>query len=356
MIVLLGAALAAGWTALALAGGATVGSLFISPLAAAAGAGAASIGLTVMGRRDRDALLTVPLVLVLLPMSAALAAGGHTALPLVGCAFLCLLTVGRAWRTAALSLVAGEIGVGLALAGLAVARGDLHAGVLTVETAPAAGLLAASAAAFIAAAGLAPAAQEALRCLVVPGVVIGWMVAARVDGVAVVGAALALVALIAARRSPTALAFAAVAVAAVGPARPAAALLAAGAVLAFAVGPSVGWPAALPGAIAAPVALAATTASVESIAAGVAVIAAAVALAGAVRGTVALAPRLLPAAVLMVWLTLAPTTWTWAGEARLGDYEQGVSRAVAAGLLVSVVAWMTGQLRPPAPEWRSSDW
>jgi hypothetical protein len=264
--------------------------------------------------------------------------------------------VGRAWRSAALSLVAGEVGVGFAVAGLAVARGDLHAGVLTVETASAAALLAASAAAFIAAAGLAPAAQAALGCLVVPGVVIGWMVATRVDGVAVVGALLALGALVAARRSPTALAFAAVAVAAVGPARPAAALLAAGAVLATAVGPSVGWPAGLPGAIAATLALAATTASVDSIAAGVAVIVAAVGLAGAVRGSVELAPRLLPAAVLIVWLTLAPTTWAWAGDARLDDYEEGASRAVAAGLLVSVAAWMTGQLRPPAPEWRRGDW
>ncbi|MDQ1373281.1 MAG: hypothetical protein QOJ09_619 [Actinomycetota bacterium] len=356
MIGGLGALLTAGWTIVALAGGATVGTMHVDPLAAAVGAGATALGATLTPRSGPHELLVPPLVLLALPLAAALAIGGHSALPILGCAVACLLTVGKGWRAAGLSLLAGGAGVGLLAAGLAVGRGDLHAGVLTVETSTAAALLAGGAAGLIVASGLAPRGERALRFLVLPGLVVGWVVAPRVDGVALAAAALATAAVVVARGRPTALAFAAVAVAAVGPARPAAALLAAATVLMTAAGPALSWPAVLPGAVAAALALAAGSASVETVAAGAAVAVAALGLAGAIRGRITLEPRLLPAVALIAWLTLVPATWTWAGRARVEHYQQGATRALAAALLVTVLAWMTGQLRPPAPEWRRDGW
>jgi hypothetical protein len=108
--------------------------------------------------------------------------------------------------------------------------------------------------------------------------------------------------------------------------------------------------------LAAALLLAAGPGRAEQVAAGISVGVSVIALVRLVRGPALLAPRLVPAAALALWLSLAPVTWAWAGTARLDDYQQGAGRALAAALLVTVAAWMTGQLRPPAPEWRNDDW
>jgi hypothetical protein len=357
VIAIFGAVLTAGWLAAALVGGVTVGTIDLSPLAAAAACGATALATTVPVGRGRGFLLP-PVLLVALPTASALAVDGHTALPLLGCALACLLAAAPRWRAAGWSLAAGEVGAGLVAAGLALGRNDLHAGVLRTEGDIAAVLLASGAAALVLAAGLAPDGEDALRVLVIPGLVVGWVVSPLVEGVPVAAAALALGAaiLIATRRGPTPLAFAAIGLAAIGPARPAAALLGAAVVLLTALGPVVAWPTALPGTVAAALALAAGPGRVEQVAAGIAVGLAVLALARTVRGRAALAPRLVPAVALGMWLAVAPATWTWAGPTRLGDYQEGASRALAAALLATVVAWMTGQLRPPAPEWQRDGW
>ena len=355
MIAVIGALATAGWLAVALSGGATAGTIELSALGAAVACGVTAM-VTSLGR-GRDVFF-VPVLLVGLPASAALAVDGHTALPLLGCAGACLLSAVPRWRRAGWSLAAGEVGAGLVAAGLALGRNDLHAGVLQPEGDLAALLLAGGAAAFVLAAGLAGEDDDGLRFLVVPGLVVGWAVAPLVDGAPAAAAVLTLVAavLVQTRRSPAPLAFAAMALAAVGPARPAAALLGAAVVLVTAIGPVLAWPTVLPGAVAAALALAAGPGRVDQVAAGVAVGVAVVALARTVRGPAVLAPRLVPAAVLALWLAVVPATWTWAGPARLADYQEGASRALAAALLASVVAWMTGQLRPPAPEWQRDGW
>ena len=355
MIAAIGALAAAGWLVVALGGGATAGTLELSALGAAVACGATALVTTLGTGRG---VLLAPVLLVGLPASAALAVDGHTALPLLGCIGASLLSAVPRWRRAGWSLAAGEVGAGLVAAGLALGRNDLHAGVLRPEGDLAAVLLAGGAAALVFAAGLAGEHEDGLRFLVVPGLVIGWSVAPLVDGVPAAAAALTLVAavLVTTRRSPAPLALAALALAAVGQARPAAALLGAAAVLVMALGPVLAWPTVLPGSVAAALALAAGPGRVEQVAAGVAVGLAVVALARTVRGPAVLAPRLVPAAALALWLAVAPATWSWVGQGRLSDYQEGASRAVAAALLVTVVAWMTGQLRPPAPEWQRDGW
>jgi hypothetical protein len=355
--VAVGAVLTAGWLSVALTGGLTAGTIDLSALAAAVACGATAL-VTASPVQRRGGIVLPPALLVGLPLSAALAVDGHSALPLLGCALVSLLSALPRWRAAGWSLAAGEVGVGLVAAGLVLGRNDLHPGILRVEGDLAAALLAAAAAALVLAAGLAPDGEDGLRLLVLPGLVIGWIVAPLVDGVPVVAAGLTLVAavLLATRRGPAPLAFAAIALAAVGPARPAAALLAAAVVLLTALGPVVAWPAVLPGAVAAALALAAGPGRVDQVAAGIAVGLAVLALARTVRGPAVLAPRLVPAAAIGLWLAVAPATWSWVGPARLGDYQQGASRALAAALLATVVAWMTGQLRPPAPEWQRDGW
>ena len=354
MIAAFGALLSSAWLGVALAGGATAGSVRISPLAAAVGCGTTALA---TATRRGDPFL-VPVLVVLAPAAAALAVGGHSALPLVGSALVCLLSALRRWRRAGASLTAGGVGLGLLTAALVLGRNDLHPGVLRAEGDVAAALLAGAAATLVLAAGLAPDDDDGLRSLVVPGLVVGWVVAPLVTGAAVAAAVLTLLTAVLAptRRGPTPLAFAALALAAVGPARPAAALLGAAVVLVAALGPVLAWPTVIPGSVAAALLLAAGPGRVEQVAVGIAVGIAVAALVRTLRGRAVLAPRLVPAAVLALWLSLAPATWAWAGAARLGDYQEGAGRALAAALLVTVIAWMTGQLRPPAPEWRNDDW
>lgn len=350
--------LAACWLGVALAGGTDLGSVHLSPLAGAVGCGATALVAALRPGTLRSDLVLSPVLLVALPVGAALAIGGHTALPLLGCVLVSLLAAFPRWRTAGWSLAAGEVGVGLMAAALALARNDLHAGVLTVESDGAEALLGAAALALAVAAALAPDDEDVLRFLVLPAVVIGWVAAPTVDGMVVAAAVLALVtaALVVTRHTPGPLAFATIALAAIGPARPGAALLGAAVVLITASGPVLAWPTALPGAVAAALALAAGPGRVDDVVAGGAVVVALAALALSVRGPVVLRPRLLPAAALALWLAVVPATWAWAGATHLTDYQQGAARAVAAGLLVTVAAWMTGQLRPPAPEWQNDGW
>jgi hypothetical protein len=352
------AVLAAGWTGAALAGGVDLGTLHLSPLAAAVGCGATALAVALRPGTVRGDLVLAPALLVGLPCGAALAVDGHTALPLLGCVVVSLVAAAPRWRTTGWSLTAGVVGAGLVATALALARNDLHAGVLTVEGDVAEALLGAAALALAVAAAVAPDDEDVLRVLVLPAVVIGWVVAPGVDGMVVAAAVLALVmaALVVTRRSPGPLAFATIALAAIGPARPGAALLGAAVILITAVGPVLAWPTALPGAVAAALAMAAGPGRVDDVVAGAAVIVALAAVAVSVRGPAVLRPRALPAAALALWLAVAPATWTWAGATGLTDYQQGAARAVAAGLLVSVAAWMTGQLRPPAPEWHNDGW
>ena len=356
MITGFGAALAAGWLLVAVSGGAVVGTIRISPLAGAVACGATALALTVRPRPGAAGLLEAPVLVVGLPLAAALGVGNHTALPLVAVVVLCLMSASTRWRHVRWAVVVGWAGATAVTGGLVLSLGDLRAGVLAVEGTGAAALLAVGAAGLVAAAGLAPEREEVLRTLVLPGLAIAWVVGPLVDGVALAAAALAAASLVAARHRPVACAFASAALAAVPAARPAAALLGAGAVLVVALGPSLAWPAVLPGAVAAALGLAAGPAGVDTVAAGVAVILAVAGLATVVGSRVVLGPRALPAVVLAGWLAVAPATWTWGGQARVEHYQQGASRALAAALLVTVVAWMTGQLRPPAPEWRSDGW
>lgn len=355
MITAIGAALAAGWLTLAVTGGATVGTVDLSPIATAVGCGATALALTVRSRPGTAGLLATPLLLVVFPIAAALAIGGHTALVLVALVVACLAWTTPRWRAVGWSLLVGWAGAAAVVAGLVVALGDLRAGVLAVEGTGAAALLVAGAGALLAAAAAAPDGEELLQVLVVPGLVVAWVAVPLVDGAGPAAAVLAAASLVVARHRPAACSFAAVALAAVGPARPAAALLGAAAVLIVALGPSLAWPAVVPGGVAAALGLAAGPAGVETVAAGVAVALAAAGLATVVDRRIVLRPRAVPAMVLGAWLALAPTTWTWAGTARLDDYQQGVTRAVAAGLLALVTAWMTGQLRLPSPEWQGGD-
>jgi hypothetical protein len=364
VITVAGTLLAGGWLVVALAGGATVGTVHLSPLAAAVGCGTTALACTVRPRPGLAEVLVVPVLVVGFPLAAALAVGGHTALPLLGSVLACLLAGAPRWRTTGWSLVAAEVGVGLLAAGLASGRGDLHPGVLMVEAQRGADLLAGGAAALLLAVALAPDDEDTLRVVIGPALVVGWVIAPHADAVAAGAAVLTiLIAVLGAaplaRRAPAALAAAAIGLAAVGPARPAAALLAAAAVVIAAVGPSLAWPAAVPAAVAAALALSAGAATLEPVAAGVAVVVAVIWLAVAVGGGAprpVLGPSAIPATAVAVWLGLAPASWTFAGPTRLGPYQQGVLRAVAVALLVLVVAWMTGQLRPPTPEWRSDGW
>jgi hypothetical protein len=354
VIAAFGALLTTAWLAAVLSGGVTAGSLRLSPFAAAVGCGAAALA-TASRRGD---VFVVPVLLVLLPVAAALAVGGHTAFVLVGCVLVCLLPAVRRWRRAGWSLAAGGAGTALVTAALVLGRNDLHPGVLQAESDLAAALLAGGAAALVLASGLAPDDDDGLRALVVPGLVVGWVVAPLVTGATVAAAVLTLLTAVLAptRHRPTPLAFAALALAVVGPARPAAALLGAAVILVAALGPVLAASTVIPGAVAAALLLAAGPGQVEQVAAGIAVAIAVIAVVRTVRGPVVLAARLVPAIALALWLSLAPATWAWAGAARLGDYQEGAARAVAAALLVTIVAWMTGQLRPPAPEWRNGDW
>jgi hypothetical protein len=359
VIPVVGGLLTAAWAVLALAGGATLGSIHVSPLAAAVGSGATAL-LAASPPGDGDAeFFVVPSLLIGVPLAAALAAGGHTVLPLLGAVAVVVASIAPRWREAGVALpaaVAGLVGIG---AGVALSRGDLHPGNLAVEETVAAACFLAAAAALVAAAVLAPDGLPRLRLLVLPAVVIGWATSARPDGAVVVAAALAVASVAPAlmrRRPVAAVAFASMAAAGLGPTRPAGALLAAAAVLLAAVGSPVGVVGVLPGAVAAAVALATTPLTVNAAAVGVAVVAACLAAAVSARGPVVLAPGRLPATALVAWLVVAPATWAWVGSVGLGPYQDGASRAMAAGLLAVVAAWTLGQVRPRPPEWRTDGW
>jgi hypothetical protein len=300
-----------------------------------------------------------PALLIGLPITAALAAGGHTAVPLVLAVAVVTGSATGRWRDAGLALPAAAAGLVALGCGLGLSRGDLRPGNLAVEEPAAATALLVGAAALIAAATLAPPTVVRLRLLVLPATVVGWSVAPTPKGAVLAAAGLALVSVglaKAGRRSLGAIAFASAAAAGFGPTRPAAALLAAAAVLLAAVDPPAGVIAALPGVAAGALALAAGPLTLASAAVAAALTAASAAAVLSARGRVVLTPGRLPAATLIAWLAVAPASWAWAGPTALGPYQDGSSRAVAAGLLVLVAVWTLGQARPPAPEWRPGGW
>jgi hypothetical protein len=359
VISIVGALLTAAWAVLALAGGATVGSIHLSPLAAAAGCGATALVAAMPFGDDGADFLLVPAMLVGLPVAAALAAGGHTALPLVLAVAVIIGSSAPEWRKAGAAgpaAVVGLIGMGV---GLALSRGDLRPGDLAVEETLASTAFLVAAAGLIAAATLAPSTLTRVRLLLLPAVIIGCVTTPTPDGAVVLAAALAVAAVapaLARARPAGAVAFASMAAAGLGPTRPAAALLAAAAVLLDAAGPPSGVIGVLPGVVAPAVALATTPLTVTAGAVGVALAAACAAAAVSARGPVVLAPGRLPAAGLLAWLVVAPASWAWAGSRALGPYQDGSSRAVAAGLLVLVGAWTLGQTRPRGPEWHTGGW
>ena len=353
MIPLYATAITAGWVGLALAGGVdaggvtTGGGLTIGPLAAAAAAGAAAAAASLAGRRGP---VTAVSALLVLPVAVALAAAGHSAVPLVvAAAGLVAAEVARAPRRSIATLgpiVLATVGVGSLVAALVLSLGDLNPGELGVESETAAWLLAGGVGALLLAAALAPPGPSLLGLLVPPAVVVAWVVAPRLDGLALGAAAATALAAAVSRRPAPVLALAAVAVAALGPARPAAALLAAAAVLAVGVDHPAAALAGLPGAAAFAALAAAGTVTAEVGAAALAVGLAALATARWARAPVVLDAVRVPAAALLVWLVLAPGTWRWTGRAPLATYELGAARATAAGLLAVVAAWALGQVRP----------
>ncbi|HVF75944.1 MAG TPA: hypothetical protein VM938_12940 [Acidimicrobiales bacterium] len=193
-------------------------------------------------------------------------------------------------------------------------------------------------------AGGFPVAPRLARPLLVVGVALAVPAA---TGATVAAAAAAGAVLVAMWSGAFALPLALVAVAAAPVAPVGALLLAAAAALAAADDDQGGAVAvlALPGAIAAAAAIAAGPVSAERVAATVALAAVAyLATTHAPARTLALPTA--PAAALAAWLVVAPATWTWAGDTRLGHYDRGV--AIAAAVVVG--AEVVRRIRPgPVP-------
>ena len=195
-----------------------------------------------------------------------------------------------------------------------------------------------------------PTAPRLARVLVVPGVALA-VAAGSGTAVVVAAGAAAIAAALWSGAFALPLGLLAVAVAPVPGARPAAYLLAAAAVLAAADDDQGGAVAvlALPGAVAAALAIAAGPVSASRAAATVAM----AAVAGlatthppADRPTFAVGP----AAVLAAWLLVAPGTWSWVGEARLGHYDRGAALALAAVAIAAVAHRVWPRPVPSNPE------
>jgi hypothetical protein len=350
-------AITAAWVGGVVAGGVEAGSLHISALAAAAGAGTAALAMAVKGRTQPGVAAAA---VVALPAAVALALAGHTAIPLAAASVALaggavLLEPGR--RPAVVPIAAAVAGAGLLVAALVVTWGDLHPGELGVESVAhlntvAAWLLAGASAGFLLAAATTPERTGLLLLLVPGGLTTAWLVAARIDHFAWAALAATVVGAAVARRPAPVIGLAALAVASVGPARPAAALLAAAAILATGIPHPLALVAALPGvaafvgfAVQAPVT---TDVATAAVALGVV----ALTTARATWRPTPLDGFRLPSVALLAWLVVAPGSWAWAGDAPLRAYERGAAVAAATGLLVVVAAWAFGQVRPRV-EWNS---
>jgi hypothetical protein len=106
---------------------------------------------------------------------------------------------------------------------------------------------------------------------------------------------------------------------------------------------------ALPGAVAAAAAIAAGPISAARVA-----VALALAAVAYLATTTAPSHRppltVVPAAALAAWLAVAPATWAWAGDTRLGHYDRGVAVALVAVLAVEIVHRVRPRPVPSDPE------
>ncbi|HZI39585.1 MAG TPA: hypothetical protein VFF24_14860 [Acidimicrobiia bacterium] len=211
------------------------------------------------------------------------------------------------------------------------------------ETLPAAMTLVTGAVLF-AAAALLPTVRPWCRVLVVPALAFGVPAAAALSpvGMAVLGGAAAVAAAWFVTGAVVPLAALAVAATAVPDGLPAALLLAAAAVLA-APFPGAGSSAAalgLPGAAALAAAVAGGPVSIPRVLMTLAVAATAVLLVMRPRPAEggSLSWWFAPAAIVGLWLVVAPGTWGWVGDAGLGHWDFGAVLALtAAGIAVVAV-------------------
>ena len=368
--VALGAAVVSAWAALAAVGGADLtlggGSTTISAGGAAAAAAAALLAGATAPRKGW-ALAAVLVGVLLLPPAVAVAASGGEARPLISLLPIVValgVVAGGRTRTARLRAV-GVAGLGTTLVGAAVLAGSDSGALAPGGTTFAATTVIGGTLLVIAGAG-GSVGVPALKPLLAVGALVGIVGASTVPGIGVpllVGAAAVGIAGV---RPAPAVALFAIAVAALPGGQPAASLLAAGALIAVALDRDWAVVAALPGAIAMVEVLMFPGDIGPRIAVGAGATLLGIQVARdifpthvplptpeegsrlAARVDLAalpgLAPRRaerhrLPAIVLLVWLLVAPGSWTWAGDAGIGHYDTGAGRAVAvAGLVLVALA------------------
>lgn len=362
-----GAAVVAAWTALAAGGGAAITvagyALTISAGGAAAAAGAAALATTTSPRQGWE-LAAVAVGALLLPAAVALAASGGEARPLIvvlpAVVALGVVAGGRT-RTARLRAVA-IAGVGTALLGAAVLAGSANYALVARSATFGTTIVIAAVLLVIAGAG-GSVGVPALKPLLAVGALAGIIGASAVPGVGVpllIGAAAVGIASV---RPAAAVALLAIAVASLPGGQPAASLLAAAAVLALALDRDWAVVAALPGAVSmvgalmfpgeiAPRVIVGAAATLVGIQVVRDIFPARAPSRGGEEGSrlaaavdlaafPGMAPRRaerhrLAAVVLLMWLLVAPGSWTWAGDAGIEHYDSGAGRAAAVAGLVLV--------------------
>lgn len=354
MIATAGTAVTVAFVILAVSGGGRLAGVDVSPLAAAAAAGAAALGASLrpqpatQGRAGKLRPLAPLAVLLAVPAVSAVAAAGRSPVAmLVAVAGVVALDVAVNGERGLAPAGMVAIGLGLALAGFVAADPDPSAWTLTVSGPAEAAFVTAGGAVVVLAGALARDPRLLARVAVVPGALLAVTAVPHVDGLAAAavlaggGAAVA-----AALRQPAAgAALVGLAAAATPATEGAALLLLAGAVLAVPLRPPWAGAPLLPGAVALTFELA--WAPVEGAGVVVAVGAAVVAMvmAAVPGGRLRLRAGHVPAVGLGAWLVLAPGSWTWAGPPELEAYEVGVTRAAAAGLLAVVATAAAVPLR-----------
>lgn len=366
--VALGGGVVALWVALAGTGGAAVDGLglsfSVSPAGAAAAAGTAMLaGSSAPTHGAR--LATALAGMLLLPIAVAVAGSGDDARPLILVLVIVAglgVTAGGRHRPARLRAVA-LAGVGTAFVGAAVVAADQSGHVLAPPGAAFGASMVAGGALLVLAGAGGSVGVPALKPLLVVGLLAGVVSASAVGDLWVpllVGAAALGVAGV---RPAAGFGLFAIAVAALPGAQPAASLIAAGVVVAIALERDWAVVVTLPGLIAmvetltlpgpvAPRVVVGGTAIALTVLVAVDLFARRPEIQAAREGSrlatpvdLAALPRTaprraerhrIPALVLAAWLLVAPGTWAWAGETRLGDYDTGAGRAVAVAALILV--------------------
>ena len=360
----------AGWAAIAAAGGvdaSLTGTRWtVSAGGAAAAAGAALLAGTEPLRRGWG-LAAVLAGLIVLPAALAVAASGGDGRPLIALlpAVVGLgVAAGGRNRTARIRAVA-LAGIGTALLGAAVFSGTGQSGIFARTESIGATLVAAGVVLVIGGAG-GSIGVPALKPLLVVGILAGVIGAAALPDIWVpmmVGAAAVGIAGV---RPAAALALFAIGLGSLPGGQPAASLLGASAVLAIALDRNWALAAALPGAIALVEVLMFPGPIGPRLVVGVVGVLLSVQIArdlfprrpqavtveegSRLASPVHLAslpgvgPRRaerhrIPALVLLVWVLVAPGSWTWAGDTGVEHYDIGAGRAVAvAGLVLVALA------------------